>query len=97
MRRVWQAQLLRDSLCVICFFGAWWARVKNGIRARVSVSENRDVFHLLQNRNSFALDGKKARGSAVYLWSLIPKNLQDGGMVPLYTSARTFFLGLHSL
>jgi predicted transcriptional regulator len=41
--------------------------------------------------SNLVLDRKKARGSCVKPWSLIPLNTQTGGMVPLYNAARTFF------
>jgi hypothetical protein len=39
------------------------------------------------------IDRKKARGSCVKPWALIPEFSQTGGVVPLFIAARTFFQG----
>jgi hypothetical protein len=49
------------------------------------------VFALSVIALRFYLDSKKARGSALKPWSLIPESTLYGGMVHLFASARTFF------
>ena len=42
--------------------------------------------------NRFLLDRRKARGCATKPWSFIPETSQNSAVVPLYESARMFFI-----
>ena len=79
-------------------FQSWILTAKNTGKIAVSgSSEDKRGLALKIFGSNLVLDCKKARGCCVKPWSLLGEKSQTGGMVPLYTAARTFFQGLRPL